>query len=115
MLEMSPVSMNVLQTVVLAVDTITILLMLYVQVLDSICLISTDVSLIVHGSSYSNCTDGQVRLFGGSTDYEGTVEVCLNHAWGTIAYYIYGYAAQVICNALGYKTPGLIIKWYRYI
>ena len=93
-------------------DTITILLMLYVQVLDSLCLISTDISrsLIVHGSSYSNCTDGQVKLFGGSTDYEGTVEVCLNHAWGTIAYRIYGYTAQVICNALGYKTPGLIVK-----
>ena len=73
---------------------------------------STDLlcPLIVHGSSYSNCTDGQVRLFGGSTDYEGTVEVCLNHAWGTIAYYISGYTAQVICNALGYKTPGLIVK-----
>ena len=33
---MSPVFMIVLQTVVLAVDTIIILLMLYVQVLDSI-------------------------------------------------------------------------------
>ena len=112
MLEMSPVSTNVLQTVVLVVDTITILLMLYVQVLDSMSYKYRFIfcPLIVHGSSYSNCTDGQVRLFGGSTDYEGTVEVCLNHAWGTIAYRIYDYSAQVICNALGYKTPGLIVK-----
>ena len=35
---------------------------------------------LVHGSTYSNCTDGHVRLFGGSTDYEGTVEICINNA-----------------------------------
>ena len=65
--------------------------------------------LIVHGSSYSNCTDGEVRLFGGSTDYEGTVEICRNNAWGTISYWSISYnAAQTICNQLGFTTPGLI-------
>ena len=67
----------------------------------------------VLASTYSNCTDGQVRLFGGSTEYEGTVEVCLNNAWGTISYYPlynvkYMYSeAQTICNVLGYTTPGM--------
>ena len=65
---------------------------------------------LVLGSIYSNCTDGQVRLFGGSTDYEGTVEICINHAWGTIydGYGRWGYEeAQTVCNALGYTIPGI--------
>ena len=63
---------------------------------------------VVHGSTYSNCADGQVRLFGGSTDYEGTVEICINNAWGTISDYGWGYnEAQTVCNALGYTTPGI--------
>ena len=63
---------------------------------------------LVHESTYSNCTDGQVRLFGGSTDYEGTVEICINNAWGTISDYGWGYEeAQTVCNALGYTAPGM--------
>ena len=63
---------------------------------------------LVHGSTYSNCTDGQVRLFGGSTDYEGTVEICINNAWGTISDSGWGYEeAQTVCNALGYTAPGI--------
>ena len=63
---------------------------------------------LVHGSTYSNCTDGQVRLFGGSTDYEGTVEICINNAWGTISDYGWGYEeAQTVCNALRYTAPGM--------
>lgn len=66
---------------------------------------------VAHGSTYSNCTDGEVRLFGGATEYEGTVEVCINNAWGTVyhSYYYYSdYFAQTVCNALGYTTPGTI-------
>ena len=73
----------------------------------SIHTICTTLLIIVHGSTYSNCTDGQVRLFGGSTEYEGTVEVCLNNAWGTISDYWTYKEAQTICNALGYTTPGI--------
>ena len=62
---------------------------------------------VVHGSVYANCTDGQVRLFGGTTEYEGTVEVCVNNAWGTISGYWYGHEeAQTVCNSLGYTAPG---------
>ena len=50
-----------------------------------------------------------MRLFGGSTDYEGTVEICINHAWGTVSdSYGWGYEeAQTVCNALGYFAPGI--------
>ena len=64
---------------------------------------------VVHGSVYANCTDGQVRLFGGTTEYDGTVEVCLNNAWGTISagYWSWNYEeAQTVCNSLGYTAPG---------
>ena len=69
---------------------------------------------LVYGSTYSNCTDGQVRLFGGLTDYEGTVEICINNAWGTISDgYGWGYEeAQTVCNALGYTAPGIKARIY---
>jgi deleted-in-malignant-brain-tumors protein 1 len=74
------------------------------------CSSSADANVIcqIHNLEYSNCTDGEVRLFGGSTDYEGTIEVCLNHAWGTISrYWTWNYnEAQTVCNSLGYTTPG---------
>uniref|UniRef100_A0A1X7TYN8 SRCR domain-containing protein n=1 Tax=Amphimedon queenslandica TaxID=400682 RepID=A0A1X7TYN8_AMPQE len=61
-----------------------------------------------HGISiYSNCTDGDIRLIGGSTKYEGRVEVCLNNAWGTVhGSYYNNYFAQTVCNALGFTSPG---------
>ena len=51
-----------------------------------------------------------MRLFGGTTDYEGTVEICINHAWGTVSdSYGWGYEeAQTVCNALGYFAPGIL-------
>ena len=86
-----------------------LLLMLYVLVSnDYIYTYEHYVLNLVHGSTYSNCSDGQVRLFGGSTDYEGTVEICINNAWGTISDYGWGYnEAQTVCNALGYTSPGI--------
>ena len=61
----------------------------------------------VQSSSYSNCTDGDIRLVDGSTNYEGRVEICINKAWGTITYF-YGSnnEAQTVCNQLGYSATG---------
>ena len=61
----------------------------------------------VQSSSYSNCTDGDIRLVDGSTSYEGRVEICINKAWGTITYF-YGSnnEAQTVCNQLGYSAIG---------
>ena len=82
------------------------LLMSYVQVN------SADIQCIlhlttVHGSTYSNCTDYDIRLVGGSTPNEGRVEVCINNAWGTVTYFATNYVAPTVCNQLGYLTSGI--------
>ena len=61
--------------------------------------------LSVQGSTYSNCTDGDIRLLNGSTKYEGRVEICINNAWGTITHWDSN-TAQTVCNQLGYTGSG---------
>ena len=59
----------------------------------------------------ANCTDGDVRLVGGSTEYEGRVEVCFNKAWGTICGRYYGWSSsdiRVVCRQLGHVGLGKI-------
>ena len=52
--------------------------------------------------------DGDVRLVGGVTDNEGTVEVCLNNAWGTICHNSWSSVdASVVCGQLGYQPTGI--------
>ena len=36
------------------------------------------------GYSFLGCTEGQVRLVGGSSSNEGTIEICHNKLWGLI-------------------------------
>ena len=58
----------------------------------------------------SDCMDGDVRLSGGTTQYEGRVEVCINEAWSTVCAYS-GWsssAAKVVCKQIGALTLGLL-------
>ena len=50
-----------------------------------------------------------MKLVGGSVSNEGTVEVCVNEAWGTVCDNSWNYAdADVVCGRLGYPSSGYI-------
>ena len=55
----------------------------------------------------SDCVDGSVRLMGGSNSTIGRVEICINHAWGSVCNSKFGTnEALVICRQLGFSTDG---------
>ena len=50
-----------------------------------------------------NCTNGQLRLVGGSSPLEGRVEICIGGVWGTVTDENWGGPeAKVACRQLGY-------------
>ena len=56
----------------------------------------------------SNCTEGNVRLAEGDSEYGGRVEVCINKAWGTVCLPGWGnQEARVVCNQIGATTLGI--------
>ena len=53
----------------------------------------------------SNCSTGDLRLRGGSTQYEGRIEMCYNGLWGSICRSNFlEDEARVVCNQLGYQS-----------
>ena len=60
-------------------------------------------------TSSIDCNDGDIRLVGGASDYEGTVEICFGNLWGLIAETGWGDSdAQVVCRQLKYNSQGLV-------
>ena len=56
-----------------------------------------------------DCTDGEVRLVAGESEFEGRVEVCLNRRWGTVSSDGWTQTnTEVVCNDLGYEYSGKI-------
>ena len=70
--------------------------------------------MYVHAFFYLNslisvCADGDIRLRGGTTASEGRVEICNNHAWGTVCDDLWGTPdANVACGQLGFSRNSKI-------
>ena len=53
------------------------------------------------------CTNGDIRLQGGTNRFEGRAEICNNNAWGTVCDDSWGTSdARVVCRQLGFLTRG---------
>ena len=63
-----------------------------------------------------SCTNGDVRLVGGSNSTSGRVEVCANNQWGTVCDDYWGNNdAKVICRMLSYPSSGKYIHSIYYV
>ena len=94
------------------------MLMFFVNVKSFIIISLIDVIYIaLNLVTQSDCTDGDIRLVGGSTKYQGRVEVCVNRAWGTVC----GYSkwswndAKVVCNQIGAQSLGITCYMYTLL
>ena len=65
------------------------------------------INLFAEDPIVSDCLDGDIRLVGGSTPNEGSVQVCLNGAWGSVCHHSFHVnEARVACAQLGYQRAG---------
>ena len=79
---------------------------LYLQYTSVVCIlcVETDPQTL-----QANCTDGQLRLVGGTSENEGRVEVCLSSTWGSICDdYWTREEASTVCRQLGFQPNGSI-------
>ena len=56
------------------------------------------------------CSDGEVRITGGTSPTIGRIEVCINSTWGTICDESWDdRAASVVCRQLGHSPHGKVV------
>lgn len=60
--------------------------------------------------TYSECTDGDVRLVRGERENEGQIEFCSSGRWGLVCRDSWDVSdATVACRQLGYNIEGIVI------
>ena len=63
-------------------------------------------------SIVSNCTQGDLRLVGGSGNYEGNLQVCHNNVWGWVCHDSWDNSdAIVACRQMGFSTTSESVCW----
>ena len=57
---------------------------------------------------YVNCTNGEMRLSGGSSSMNGRTEICYNNLWFGICAESFNYLHELnlICEILGFSNRG---------
>ena len=62
---------------------------------------------MIEPDNADNCTNGDVRLVGGQSQYEGHVEICFNGAWGSVCTNGWDQPdAAVACRQVGHTSIG---------
>ena len=68
-----------------------------------VCIICFNSLIIANTTQPVSCKTGDIRLFGGTKDYEGRLEVCINQVWGTVCSRSWGSTdTRVACRQLGH-------------
>ena len=63
--------------------------------------------ILVYNCFFPLGSNGDIRLVGGTTAYEGRVEICWNRIWGTVCDDFWSrFDAIVACRQLGFPTTG---------
>ena len=63
--------------------------------------------LLTYTFIHVDCEDSDVKLTGGSSEAEGTVQICFDNQWGLISESGWSQKdAQVVCRELGFLVEG---------
>ena len=57
--------------------------------------------ILYHCPDTTNCTHGEIKLYGGQSNAEGDLQICYNGVWVFVCYW-WWISPNVVCRQLGY-------------